>query len=1156
MQLAEMAVGSQSYCNPGKVRIKRLLPRADKCGAARWTGQLLPLPCPFSGAKLSLSVGAEDMLALCRLSYQYFCALVAVAVAMQFSSPLLAQETSAGPAAVPQVSIAQPLITQPVDEAQLTVLKGNTHALARPAFDLGTAPATLPMQRMLLVLKRSPQQEAALRKLLDDQQRKSSPNYHKWLTPEQFGQQFGPSDSDMQTITLWLQSHGFQVGSTKGRSVLEFSGSASQVKEAFHTTIHKYIVMGEQHWANASDPSIPTALTPAVAGVLTLHNFLSKPHIHFSPQPVAAKLVSAGPGKRPQVTFPAQDGQPTTYALAPQDYAVIYNINPVYNGPTGVNDGNSASIAVVGRSNLYNGGADVENFYNMVGSGSGFDSPNFNIVLDGPDPGDLGGGEEAEATLDSTWSGAIAPGATVDLVVSASTNTTDGTDLSELYIVENNLADIMTESFGTCEYYSTDSQVAGVNAVAEQAAAQGITYFVSAGDDGAEGCDDQDSETVATGPLSVNVLASTPFTVAVGGTQFNENGDDTKYWTSAAPVSESAISYIPEDVWNASCLSTACGANAGIWAGSGGVSSGNILSGGTFAGFPKPVWQTGFGDGFRDVPDVALTSAGHDPYLLCLEGSCQPDSSGNFYIYFVWGTSAAAPSFAGVMALVDEQMATLNPTQGPRQGQADYVLYPLAAAQEANTALTGQCNGSSTTTLPNITSCVFNDVTVGNNAVPGEANYGLASAEYQAGLGYDTASGLGSVNVANLVSQWNSVTSKLNATTTTLSITESTVTHGSAVPFTVIVSSTSGSGTPTGDVSLLASPAGAEIFDYSVGMFELDSAGTIASSTTNLPGGVALLEAYYEGDSAFSPSYSGFTPVDVTPEASTTALSVLSFNSQGNQFTFTSGPFGSFIYLRADVAGVSGHGIPTGGVTFSDTFGPIPGSSNPYTLNSQGNTATPNGVLTFDTGTHTISASYGGDNSFNPSASSSLSFTVQPGFFAAVPSSQSQVVISAPGSSGSTAVSVAYSTGFSGTIALACSGLPAGAACVFSPASIKSNGAATTTNCTITVNTTAATAKLLPRVRGIYFAQWMAGMSLLFGMVVIGGPKRQRARGMFLALMLMLICLVPGCGGGSSNTTPPPPPPAVSTPAGSYNVVVNASSGAATSSTGFTLVVQ
>jgi hypothetical protein len=1096
------------------------------------------------------------MLAFCRLSYQYFCALAVVAVAMQFSSASWAQETSAGSAAVPQVSIAQPLITQPVDEAQLTVLKGNTHALARPAFDLGTAPATLPMQRMLLVLKRSPQQEAALRKLLDDQQRKSSPNYHKWLTPEQFGQQFGPSDSDMQTITLWLQSHGFQVGSTKGRSVLEFSGSASQVKEAFHTTIHKYIVKGEQHWANASDPSIPTALTPAVAGVLTLHNFLSKPHIHFSPQPLAAKLVSPGPGKKPQVTFPAQDGQPTTYALAPQDYAVIYNISPVYNETTGVSDGNGTSIAVVGRSNLYNSGADViDFFYDAIGAGPGYGEPTFNIILDGPDPGDLGGGEEAEATLDSTWSGALAPGATVDLVVSASTNTTDGIDLSELYIVENNLADVMTESFGTCEYYSTDSQVAGVNAVAEQAAAQGITYFVSAGDDGAEGCDDQDSETVATGPLSVNVLASTPFTVAVGGTQFNENGDDTKYWTSNPPMSETAISYIPEDVWNASCLSTACGANAGIWAGSGGVSSGNVANGGTFAGFPKPVWQTGFGDGFRDVPDVALTSAGHDPYLLCLEGSCLPDSTGNFYIYFVWGTSAAAPSFAGIMALVDQQMATLNPTQGPRQGQADYVLYPLAAAQQANTALTGLCNGSNTTTLPSTASCVFNDVTVGNNAVPGEANYGLANADYEAGVGYDMASGLGSVNVANLVNQWNSITSKFAPTTTTLTLNSSTtLVHGSPLSFTAAVApSGSGTGVPTGDVALYSFLDPGQLAE---GFFTL-AAGTATSTISSLPGGTYTLMAQYGGDSTFAPSLSQPSgTVTITPEASATALSVLTFNQNGNPIPFTSGPFGAFVYLRADVAGASGHGFPTGGVTFSDTFGSIPGSSNPYALNSQGNTATPNGVLTFDTGTHTISASYGGDVSFNPSASSSLSFTIQPGFFAAVPSSQSQVAISAPGGSGSTSVAVAYSTGFSGTIALACSGLPTGAACVISPASIKGSGAATTTNCAITVTTTAATAKLLPPARGIYVAQWLTGMGLLFGMVVIGGSKRQWARGMFLASMLLLICLVPGCGGGSSNTTPPAPPPAVSTPAGSYNVVVNATSGAATSSTGFTLVVQ
>src|SRR5208337_4580731 len=210
------------------------------------------------------------MRAVCRFSLCLVYAVILAFMAISFSQALSAQEASSAPGA----GVApRPLITQPVYETQMTVLKGNTHRLARPEFDLGTAPATLPMQRMLLVLKRSAEQESALRKLLDDQQDKASPSYHKWLTPEQFGQQFGPTDTDMQTITAWLQSRGFQVGSTKGRTVLEFSGSASQVQEAFHTTIHKYLVNGEQHWANASDPQIPTALTLAVAGIDSLHNF-------------------------------------------------------------------------------------------------------------------------------------------------------------------------------------------------------------------------------------------------------------------------------------------------------------------------------------------------------------------------------------------------------------------------------------------------------------------------------------------------------------------------------------------------------------------------------------------------------------------------------------------------------------------------------------------------------------------------------------------------------------------------------------------------------------------------------------------------------------------------------------------------------------------
>jgi subtilase family serine protease len=1020
----------------------------------------------------------------------------------------------------PDTATPQPLITQPVDDSQLTVLNGNTHLLARPIFDMGKAPADLPTKRMLLVLKRSPQQESALRKLLDDQQDKGSPNHHKWLTPEQFGKQFGPTDSDMQTITSWLQSHGFQVGSTKGRTVLEFSGNAGQVQEAFHTSIHKYIVNGTEHWANASDPSIPTALTPAVAGVLTLHNFIKKPAIHFTGQKVAAKLVA---GKKPQVTFPAQNGQPALNALGPQDYATIYG-SPAFNG--GVT-GDGFSIGVVARSNLFGGGQDINDFASIFGC-----CGHFQILLDGSDPGDLGGGEEAEATLDTTWSGALAPYGSVNFVVSATTNTTDGIDLSETFIVENNFADIMTESFSSCELYANDAQLAFSYGMAEQAAAQGISYFVSTGDNGAEGCDDP-SVAPAAHPTSVNLLASTPFNVAVGGTEFNENGDVSKYWGTEQPIQESAISYIPEDVWNESSLTN------GLWSSSGGASSGNIQGGmgGTTPGVPKPSWQSPLSlgipnDSVRDLPDVSLTAASHDPYVFCLEGSCEPNAQGELFIYFASGTSASAPSFAGIMALVDQQM-------GERQGLANYILYRLAATQAAYPS---QCNGSNTSTAP-ANACIFNDVTIGNNVVPGETG-----TQFQASAGYDQATGLGSANIGNLVNAWNTVT--FNPTTTTLAVNPVTVTHGQPVTVNIAVTPNTGTVTPSGDVSLLAA-AGAT-GESSMGGFTLNGAGAVASTSSQLLGGVYNLTAHYAGDATYAASDSNGVSVTVSPENSTTTETLLAFNQTGNPIPLTSVPFGSFVYLRADVKGVSGQGVPTGGVTFSDTFGAIPGNSS-LTLNSQGNAANPNGVA-FDAGTHNLSASYNGDVSFNPSGPTPpQSVVVTAGFSASVPFGSSQAVVSTPGMTGNTSVTISTSSGFNGTITLSCSGLPSEAACVFSPSSVTGTGVANQTAVGIQVTTQAAsTATFLSRPRSYLFAQWMSGAGLLFSIVLLGVPKPRRKRGFFLLLLLGLIVVAPSCGGGGSHGPPPNP----GTPTGTYTVNINAVSGTTTNTTSFTLIVQ
>ncbi len=611
-------------------------------------------------------------------------------------------------------------IVNPIDDSRLTRLAKNTHPLARSEFDRGAAPDNLPLGRMLLVLTRGSDSQQNLDLLVRAQQDKNSSAYHKWLTPQQFGQRFGAADADINKITGWLSSHGFQVSRvSNGRNIIEFSGNAGQVREAFHTEIHQFVVNGKAHWANASDPEIPTALATVVAGVSTLHNFRKAPQIAR----LQANVATAVAGSHPQ--FTGSDG---SNALAPGDFATIYNVNPVY---AAGDNGAGATIAVVARTNILL--SDIANFRSSFALSN--NPPQ--IVLNGPDPGDLGDGDEAEAVLDTSWSGALAPAATVKLVVSASTNTTDGVDLSEQYIIDNNLADVMTESYGDCEADGyTQAEAQFYSSLAQQAAAEGITYTVASGDSGAEGCDDPGTETVATGPVSVNILAATPYNIAVGGTQFNENGNPAAYWNSTNnSANASALSYIPEDVWNESCTVAQCGsANAGIWAGAGGAS----------IYFTKPSWQTGVSgipnDGARDLPDVSFTSASHDFYLICLDGSCT-ERRGRSFFSGVSGTSAATPSFAGIMALLVQ-------ATGSRQGQADPELYTLAASETL-----ASCNASYLAALP-AAGCIFNDATVGNNAVPGQAGYGTSAAVYQAGVGYDLATGLGSINIYNLFAAW------------------------------------------------------------------------------------------------------------------------------------------------------------------------------------------------------------------------------------------------------------------------------------------------------------------------------------------------------------------------------------------------------------------
>src|SRR5258708_7460452 len=441
----------------------------------------------------------------------------------------------------------QPLITQPIIESQVTTLKGNTHPLAQPQFDIGIAASILPLQRMLLVLKRSPQQDFALRKLLDDQQDNASPNYHQWLTPDEFGVQFGPSDQDVQLVTGWLQSQGFQVNRvTHGRSIIEFSGVEAQVETALHTQIHQYLVNGQQHWANASDPQIPAALVPAVAEVLSLNTFPAQPMASLAGtySPRTRRLTPANPLFTLFGWGCDQDGN--CYAVGPADFGAIYNVQTLWN--SGI-DGTGQTIAIVGQSDINI--QDIRDFRNLFG----LPAKDPIIIYDGPNPGLQA--DEVEADIDVQWSGAIAPNAAIDFVVSEGTETTRGVDLSALYIVDNNLAPVMSESYGFCELGLGTSGNQFFNSLWAQAAAQGITAILASGDAGSSVCD-QGSPQPAQFGLSVSGFASTPFNVAVGGTDFNDVLNPQQYWnlSNSSPTQESAKGYIPETTWNLTCTNS------------------------------------------------------------------------------------------------------------------------------------------------------------------------------------------------------------------------------------------------------------------------------------------------------------------------------------------------------------------------------------------------------------------------------------------------------------------------------------------------------------------------------------------------------------------------------------------------------------------------
>lgn len=687
------------------------------------------------------------------------------------------------------------VITQAINETNRVSLGGNVRPEANAANDIGPVAADFSMDHMLLQLQRSPQQEEALEQFIDDLHNPASPNYHQWLTPQQFGQQYGLAQQDLNTITSWLTSRGLTVNSVYPNGLLiDFSGTAGAVQAAFRTAIHEYKINGRTRIANASNPQIPAALASAISGVVSLNNF--KPHRmnHL----------------KPQYSFSYQ-GTPYQ-AVVPADLAKIYNFTPLFNSGT---TGSGQTVVVIEDADLYSA-ADWQTFQSTFGLSQykgklvqAHPAPPSGVT-NCQDPG-TGDGDDVETAIDAEWALAAAPGATIEVASCRTTRTTFGGLIALQNILNASNANtgpaIVSISYGECEAENGASSNAAYNSAYQQAVALGISVFVSAGDEGAASCD-AGSTQGATHGISVSAFATTKYNVAVGGTDFGDTyaGANNSYWSgSNGSYFESAKSYVPEIPWNDSCASRAIAAYAGYSttygtdgfcnssiaiqddlqavAGGGGGPSGcftgtpskpGVVSG-TCAGTAKPSWQAVLGnpgDGVRDIPDVSLFASnggwGHF-YVSCFSdtangGAACTGAPSNWT--GAGGTSFASPIMAGLQALVNQKHG--------RQGNPNTVYYQLAS-HEYGSSGSQSClssNGSGAGS-----SCIFYDITSWGidqactgtincydaSATPaaGHGRYGVLSTSdssyepaFGTNTGWDFATGIGTVNAANLVNNW------------------------------------------------------------------------------------------------------------------------------------------------------------------------------------------------------------------------------------------------------------------------------------------------------------------------------------------------------------------------------------------------------------------
>lgn len=677
-----------------------------------------------------------------------------------------------------QLGPPAPVISGPIDASTLVTLFGNTRPEAIPANDRGRVANDFPLPHMLLQLKRSPEREAALKTYIDQLHDRTSPNFHQWLTAESFAQQYGVAPADVDTVQNWLQSNGFTInGTLPSGLVIDFSGTAGMVAQAFHTQIHTLVVNGETHFANMGDPEIPAALAPVVTGVVSLHNFRPQSML----QPVPSYTVS-----------------PTVHLVVPGDITTIYNINPVFAaGYTGLGQ----TIMLIEDSNTYSGDGDWLVFRKIFGLTRPYPHATFTIIqpagaMTCADPGVNGDG--GEAAIDVEWASAAAPNAAIVLASCATTAATYGT-LPALVNAVNlpaaQLPTIISMSYGESETASGAALIAAYNSAFEQGAAEGISEFVSSGDADAA-LNDRNDYYDFYGINGMNGWGASQYVTLVGGTDFGvvpEGLGIGNYWNSTNTATyESAKSYIPEIPWNNSCASALTAAyfgstplafcNASYFdfatvGGSGGPSAcytgspslPRVVSG-SCAGEPKPAFQAGLlgnpADGVRDSPDVSLFASNGiwgSYYVVCWSdpAEARPCTGAPSTWAGFGGTSISSPIMAGIQALINQKTGML-------WGNVNVEYYAAAKVEYATAATAALCN--SNTVNPTSNTCTFYNITKGdsdsacvtsyttNDCYTGGNPIGLLSTSttaddpaYATNTGWSFPAGIGSPNAFNLV---------------------------------------------------------------------------------------------------------------------------------------------------------------------------------------------------------------------------------------------------------------------------------------------------------------------------------------------------------------------------------------------------------------------